>query len=81
MKTSPEDVTVLLVGGGSIIVPDKLSGVANIIRPPFFGVANAVGAAMAKGLLEHLNGTATQPRAPVTADPANLTAADHMAAN
>ncbi|KAF7797056.1 hypothetical protein EIP86_008248 [Pleurotus ostreatoroseus] len=48
MKTSPEDVTVLLVGGGSIIVPDKLSGVANIIRPPFFGVANAVGAAMAK---------------------------------
>ncbi len=49
MKTSPEDVTVLLVGGGSIIVPYKLSGVARIIRPPFFGVANAVGAAMAKG--------------------------------
>ncbi|KAJ3558225.1 hypothetical protein NM688_g1053 [Phlebia brevispora] len=48
MKTSPDDVTLLLVGGGSIIVPDQLSGVAKIIRPPFFSVANAVGAAMAK---------------------------------
>lgn len=49
MKTSPEDITVLLVGGGSIIVPDVLAGVKEIIRPPFFSVANAVGAAMAKG--------------------------------
>ncbi|KAH9941324.1 hydantoinase/oxoprolinase [Epithele typhae] len=48
MKTSPEDITVLLVGGGSIISPDELAGVKEIIRPPFFGVANAVGAAMAK---------------------------------
>ncbi|KIP10827.1 hypothetical protein PHLGIDRAFT_22081 [Phlebiopsis gigantea 11061_1 CR5-6] len=48
MKTSPEDVTVLLVGGGSIIAPDELDGVGEIIRPPFFSVANAVGAAMAK---------------------------------
>ena len=49
MKTSPEDITILLVGGGSIIVPDALAGVKEIIRPPFFSVANAVGAAMAKG--------------------------------
>lgn len=49
MKTSPEDVTVLLVGGGGIIAPDTLQGVGKIIRPPFFDVANAVGAAMAKG--------------------------------
>ncbi|KAH9852546.1 DUF917-domain-containing protein [Lenzites betulinus] len=48
MKTSPEDITVLLVGGGSIVSPDMLAGVGEIIRPPFFGVANAVGAAMAK---------------------------------
>lgn len=51
MKTSPEDVTILLVGGGSIVAPDKLVGVAEIIRPLHFSVANAVGAAMAKGLL------------------------------
>ena len=49
MKTSPEDVTVLLVGGGSIISPDTLAGVGEIVRPPFYSVANAVGAAMAKG--------------------------------
>lgn len=49
MKTSPEDVTVLLVGGGSIIAPAQLEGVGEIIRPLYFGVANAVGAAMAKG--------------------------------
>ncbi|KZO91757.1 hydantoinase/oxoprolinase [Calocera viscosa TUFC12733] len=48
MKTTPEDATVLMVGGGSIIVPDELDGVGEILRPPFFGVANAVGAAMAK---------------------------------
>lgn len=41
---------MLLVGGGSIIAPDELAGVKEIIRPPFFGVANAVGAAMAKGV-------------------------------
>ena len=50
MKTSPEDINVLLVGGGSIIVPGALAGVKEIIRPPFFSVANAVGAAMAKGM-------------------------------
>ncbi|KAJ7039546.1 hydantoinase/oxoprolinase [Mycena alexandri] len=48
MKTSPEDCTVLLVGGGSIIVPPELNGVKEIILPPFSGVANAVGAAIAK---------------------------------
>ncbi|KAI0088853.1 DUF917-domain-containing protein [Irpex rosettiformis] len=48
MKTSPEDVTVLLVGGGSIIAPDTLAGVGDMVRPPFYSVANAVGAAMAK---------------------------------
>lgn len=49
MKTSPEDITLLLVGGGSIIAPAELTGVRESIRPPFFSVANAVGAAMAKG--------------------------------
>ncbi|KAK7683209.1 hypothetical protein QCA50_013882 [Cerrena zonata] len=48
MKTSPEDITLLLVGGGSIIAPAELTGVRESIRPPFFSVANAVGAAMAK---------------------------------
>ncbi len=49
MKPSPEDIEVLLVGGGSIITPPGLRGVAKISRPPFYSVANAVGAAMARG--------------------------------
>ncbi|KIJ29231.1 hypothetical protein M422DRAFT_37035 [Sphaerobolus stellatus SS14] len=47
MKTSPEPAIVLLVGGGSIIAPDKLEGVRELIRPPFFSCANAVGACVA----------------------------------
>ncbi|EIN06702.1 Hydantoinase/oxoprolinase [Punctularia strigosozonata HHB-11173 SS5] len=47
MKTSPEPATVLLVGGGSILAPSSLKGVANIVRPPFFSCANAVGACVA----------------------------------
>lgn len=47
MKTDPSDITVLLVGGGSVIVPEQLNGVKEILRPPFFDVANAVGAAIA----------------------------------
>ncbi len=48
MKTSEADIPVILVGGGSIICPESLKGVSDIIRPPYLHVANAVGAAMAK---------------------------------
>ncbi|KAJ4218571.1 hypothetical protein NW759_008464 [Fusarium solani] len=48
MKTTEEEVPVILVGGGSILCSDKLQGVSDIIRPPFAQVANAVGAAMAR---------------------------------
>lgn len=46
MKTSAEDVDVILVGGGSILVPDKLQGVARIVRPDHYDAANAIGAAL-----------------------------------
>ena len=48
MKTSEQDVSLILVGGGSIICPPALDGVSEIKRPPYSQVANAVGAAMAK---------------------------------
>lgn len=48
MKTDADDVDVLLVGGGSVIVPQSLRGVRRIHRPPHYGVANAVGAAIAR---------------------------------
>lgn len=48
MKTSDADVVLLLVGGGSIIQKSELRNVKKCIRPPFYKVANAVGAAIAK---------------------------------
>lgn len=48
MKTSPEDIPVVAVGGGSIILADRLPGVAVIRRPSNYGVANAIGAAIAQ---------------------------------
>jgi hypothetical protein len=48
MKTSPEDIPVLLVGGGAIIAPDELKGASRVIKPEWSGVANAIGAAMAR---------------------------------
>lgn len=47
MKTSPEDLPVLLVGGGAVISPDELKGASKVLKPRWSGVANAIGAAMA----------------------------------
>ncbi|WP_217178769.1 hydantoinase/oxoprolinase N-terminal domain-containing protein [Streptomyces sp. AC495_CC817] len=46
MKPNAAPVPVILVGGGGIIAPDTLDGVAALIRPDHFGAANAVGAAL-----------------------------------
>lgn len=48
MKLSPEDVPVLLVGGGAILAPDDLNGASRLVKPPFYDVANAVGAAISR---------------------------------
>ena len=48
MKVSTAPVTVLLVGGGSILLMDDLDGVVDCIIPPHHDSANAVGAAIAK---------------------------------
>jgi len=46
MKPNSAPIDVILVGGGSIIAPNGLAGVARLIRPEHFGAANAVGAAL-----------------------------------
>ncbi|KAM0334518.1 hypothetical protein ACHAQA_001547 [Verticillium albo-atrum] len=48
IKLSPEDSTVVLVGGGAILCPRSLKGVSRIVRSEHAGVANAIGAALAK---------------------------------
>lgn len=48
MKTTPEDIPVLLVGGGAVVAPDELKGASRVIKPQWSGVANAIGAAMAR---------------------------------
>lgn len=48
MKTSPEDVPVILVGGGAIIAPDTLRGASQVSKPSLAHVANAIGAATAR---------------------------------
>jgi N-methylhydantoinase A/oxoprolinase/acetone carboxylase beta subunit len=48
MKTGAGDIPVVLVGGGSILVPKELKGASQVITPPHAAVANAVGAAIAQ---------------------------------
>ncbi|KAK4098170.1 hypothetical protein N658DRAFT_568943 [Parathielavia hyrcaniae] len=62
VKTSPDPVPVLLVGGGAVLAPDDLDGASTLIRPPFHDVANAVGAAICKvcGSVDVVQGTAHQ---------------------
>ena len=38
---------LVVVGGGSVLVPDELPGVSEVQRPEHFDVANAIGAAIA----------------------------------
>ena len=56
MKLTRGDVPVVLVGGGSVLLPDSLSGASGILRPAHADVANAVGAAigLVSGEAEHV---------------------------
>lgn len=48
MKVSSEDLDVILVGGGSIILPEDLAGARTVTKPSHFGAANAIGSAISK---------------------------------
>jgi hypothetical protein len=56
MKTSREPIPVVVVGGGSILLGERLPAAAELIKPPHFGVANAIGAAIAQvgGEVDHV---------------------------
>jgi hypothetical protein len=48
MKTTADPIPVVLVGGGSVVIPSKLAPAAEILRPDHYDVANAIGAAIAQ---------------------------------
>lgn len=48
MKTAAGGVPVILVGGGIILIGDKLNGASELYRPEHASVANAIGAAIAQ---------------------------------
>lgn len=48
LKISNRDVDVILVGGGSIVLPKDLAGTAHVYNPAHFGCANAIGSAISK---------------------------------
>lgn len=48
MKTTADDLPVVIVGGGSILAPDRIPGASSVIKPEHFEVANAIGAAIAQ---------------------------------
>ncbi|PSK46556.1 Hydantoin utilization protein A [Elsinoe australis] len=65
VKTSPEPLKVLLVGGGSIVAPKSLKGASELVLPPHHDVANAVGAAIASvgGVVDMVQNTSVKSAA------------------
>lgn len=47
IKTARGEAPLVVVGGGSALVPDRLPGISEVVRPQSHDVANAIGAAIA----------------------------------
>jgi N-methylhydantoinase A/oxoprolinase/acetone carboxylase beta subunit len=48
MKTDASPEPLIAVGGGAFLVPERMSGISEVVRVEHQGVANAVGAAIAE---------------------------------
>ncbi|GAC1535222.1 MAG: hydantoinase/oxoprolinase family protein [Herpetosiphon sp.] len=48
VKTSAAPLPIILVGGGSVVIPQDLAGASEVFRPENYDVANAIGAAIAQ---------------------------------
>ena len=64
MKVSSDDIDVVLVGGGAIVLPRDLAGTAQVLTPEHAGCANAIGSAISKvsGVYEALIDYDVTPR-------------------
>ncbi|QIM16294.1 hydantoinase/oxoprolinase family protein [Leucobacter insecticola] len=48
MRTSPDPIPVVAVGGGSLLLPDELPLFGTVSKPENYAVANAIGASIAQ---------------------------------
>lgn len=48
MRATVEPTAMVAVGGGSMLVPERIDGVTAVVRPAHHAVANAIGAAIAE---------------------------------
>jgi N-methylhydantoinase A/oxoprolinase/acetone carboxylase beta subunit len=64
MKTTADEIPVVIVGGGSILLPKNLRGASEVVRPDHFDVANAIGAAISQisGSIDGVFDVATKGR-------------------
>ena len=82
VKLRYEDVPVVLVGGGSVLLGDSLGGASHVLRPEHAGVANAIGAAIAQvgGQVERVYSLGSMGREEAIADCSGAAVARAIAA-
>ncbi|CAH0053900.1 unnamed protein product [Clonostachys solani] len=82
MKTSPEDIPIVLVGGGAVIAPDSLVGASRVVKPKWSGVANAIGAATARvsGVIDSVESTESKTQQEILSE-LSQRATDKVVAN
>ncbi|VUC20525.1 unnamed protein product [Clonostachys rosea] len=82
MKTSPEDIPIVLVGGGAVIAPDSLVGASRVVKPNWSGVANAIGAATARvsGVIDSVESTESKTQQEILSE-LSQRATDKVVAN
>ncbi|RKN04230.1 hydantoinase/oxoprolinase N-terminal domain-containing protein [Streptomyces radicis] len=68
MRVTPDPLPAVLVGGGSVLLGDRLPGFDSVVRPGDAGVANAIGASIAQagGEVDRIYPLGTGDRAKAT---------------
>lgn len=67
VKTMKGEVPLIAVGGGSVLLADRMPGISEVLRPKNYDVANAIGAAIGtvSGQIDRIFSLDRTPRADV----------------